>query len=130
MVSNWLPFVYVGVGGFAGAMLRYSVSLGLQQYSIVLPYGTLLANFIGCFVIGVIAQIAENTEILSPETRLFLATGFCGGLTTLSSMIFEFAQLLREGELFYGSVYFLATFSGAFLSFYMGILVIRMIFKY
>jgi CrcB protein len=95
MVSNWLPFFYVGVGGFAGAILRYSISLGLQQYSIVLPYGTLLANFLGCLVIGTIVQIAETTDILSPEARLFLATGFCGGLTTLSSMIFEFAQLLR-----------------------------------
>jgi CrcB protein len=130
MVSSWLPFLYVGVGGFTGATLRYSISLGLQKYSIVLPYGTLLANFIGCFAIGIIVQIAENTEILSPEARLFLATGFCGGLTTLSSMIFELAQLLREGELFYGFVYFLVTFCGGFLSFYMGILVIRMIFKY
>lgn len=129
MFRDWLLFFYVGVGGLAGAILRYWISLSLQQTSIVLPYGTLLANFIGCFAIGTVTQIAENAEALSPEARLFLATGFCGGLTTLSSMIFELARLLRDGEIFYGFVYFLATFSGGFLSFYMGILIIKMAIK-
>lgn len=125
MASSWLPFFYVGLGGLIGAIMRYAISLCLQQHAIVLPYGTLIANLIGCFTIGIITQMTENTQALSPEARLLLATGFCGGLTTLSSMIFEFAQLLREGELVYSFIYFLATFCGGFSCFYLGILLIK-----
>lgn len=126
LIGKLLPFVYVGVGGLAGAVLRYLTSLGLQKYSFIFPYGTLLSNLAGCFIIGVIAQLAENTEILSPEARLLLATGFCGGFTTLSSMMFELTQFLRDGELFYGSVYFLATFMGGFLCFLGGVLAVKL----
>ncbi|MEE4379747.1 MAG: CrcB family protein [Candidatus Competibacteraceae bacterium] len=129
MSTSFWSFIYVGIGGMAGALMRYSTSLGLQKYSLFFPFGTLLSNWAGCFIIGIIAQLAENTEILSPEARLLLATGFCGGFTTLSSMIFEMAQFARDGEVFYGSLYFLATFLGAFLSFYAGMLIIRLLFK-
>lgn len=129
MLNYLLPLIYVGVGGALGAVLRYLTSLGLQSYSLVFPYGTLLANLTGCFIIGVIAQLAEATELLSPEARLFLATGFCGGLTTLSSMIFEWTRLLRDGEYFFALLYFSATFIGAFLCFYMGVLAVKLIFR-
>jgi len=129
MSTSFWSFIYVGIGGMAGALLRYSTSLGLQKYSLIFPFGTLLSNWAGCFIIGLLAQLAENTEILSPEARLLLATGFCGGFTTLSSMIFELAQFARDGEVFYGTLYFLATFLGAFLSFYAGIVLIRLLFK-
>ena len=129
MSTSFWSFIYVGIGGMAGALMRYSTSLGLQKYSLIFPYGTLLSNWAGCFIIGILAQLTENTEILSPEARLLLATGFCGGFTTLSSLIFELAQFARDGEVFYGSLYFLATFLGAFLSFYAGMVLIRLLFK-
>lgn len=119
-----IPFVYVGVGGLLGAILRYATTLAGLKVSLVFPYGTLASNLIGCFVIGVIAQLAADTDILSSEARLFLATGICGGFTTLSSMIYELAQLLKDNEMFFASVYLAATLFGALLSFYLGSLLV------
>jgi len=126
MTTPLLPFLFVGLGGCAGALLRYSLTLGLQNVSLTLPYGTLSANLAGCFVIGLIVQLSALTDAISTETRLLLATGFCGGFTTLSSLIYELSQLLEDSEYFYASVYFAATFIGALLSFYLGTTLVRL----
>lgn len=119
-----IPLVYVGLGGLLGAILRYLMTLAGLKVSLVFPYGTLASNLLGCFFIGVIAQLAADTDLLSTEARLFLATGLCGGFTTLSSMIYELAQLLKDNEIFFASIYFAATFFGALLSFYFGSLLL------
>ncbi len=124
-----IPFFYVGLGGLLGAILRYLTTLAGLKVSLVFPYGTLASNLVGCFAIGVIAQLAADTDLLSSEARLFLATGICGGFTTLSSMIYELAQLLKDDEVFFASVYFAATLGGALLSFYLGSLLISGFFK-
>jgi CrcB protein len=120
MTKTLVPLVYVALGGMLGAVLRYLTTLATQNLSISFPYGTLGSNLIGCFVIGVVATLAMGTSLLSTEARLFLATGVCGGYTTLSSLIYELAQLLRDDEIFYAGIYFAATFVGAFLMFYLG----------
>lgn len=120
MASFVIPLVYVGLGGLLGAILRYLMTLAGLKISLVFPYGTLASNLLGCFFIGAIAQLAADTDLLSSEARLFLATGLCGGFTTLSSMIYELAQLLKDNEVFFASIYFAATFFGALLSFYLG----------
>lgn len=124
MASIIIPLVYVGLGGLLGAILRYLMTLAGLKVSLVFPYGTLASNLLGCFFIGVIAQLAADTDLLSSEARLFLATGLCGGFTTLSSMIYELAQLLKDNEIFFASIYFAATFFGALLSFYLGSLLL------
>jgi CrcB protein len=124
MVSVIIPLVYVGLGGLLGAILRYLMTLAGLKVSVVFPYGTLASNLLGCFFIGVIAQLAADTDLLSSEARLFLATGLCGGFTTLSSMIYELAQLLKDNEIFFASIYFAATFFGALFSFYLGSMLI------
>ena len=93
-----LNCVLVGMGGFAGSVLRYLLALLLQRQAFVLPVGTLAANLAGCFILGGVVQLAAPMLALSPEVRLLLATGFCGGFTTMSSMVYETAQFLREGE--------------------------------
>ena len=85
MSKMLMPIVYVGLGGFLGAVLRYLTTLATPGISITFPYGTLVSNLLGCFVIGIIATLAMGTTLLSTEARLFLATGVCGGYTTLSS---------------------------------------------
>lgn len=76
----------VGLGGFAGSVGRYLVSLAYQQSSLVLPAGTLTVNIAGCFLIGLLAQASDTGGSVSPEARLALAVGFCGGFTTMSSI--------------------------------------------
>ena len=128
-MSTFLPFLLVGIGGCLGALLRYTVSLAFQNVAVILPFGTLISNLTGCFVIGLIVQLAALSEAVSVEARLLLATGFCGGLTTLSSLIYELSQLLQDSEYFYASLYFIATFMGAFFSFYLGGALVRIWFK-
>ena len=120
MANAVLPLVYVGLGGFVGAVLRYGATLATASFSLTVPWGTLISNLAGCFSIGVLAAFAADVDTVSPEARLFLATGLCGGFTTMSSFIYELAQYLRNGEMLFGAVYFGATLIGAMLLFYLG----------
>ena len=90
----------VGVGGFAGSVLRYWLS-GLAQDAArdsLFPWGTLAVNLLGCLAIGALVQLAEARGAFSAETRLFLATGLLGGFTTFSAFGNETLNLLRDAE--------------------------------
>ncbi|MFA6290451.1 MAG: fluoride efflux transporter CrcB [Victivallales bacterium] len=119
----------VGLGGFAGSIARYGLSLAFQKYSIVMPLGTIGANIIGCFIIGIIAHFSTGAGVLSPEMRLLLATGFCGGFTTMSSFVYESTQMIKSNELYYAGLYFLITIAGSFLAFFLGLLIAHLIFN-
>ncbi|NIM71689.1 MAG: fluoride efflux transporter CrcB [Gammaproteobacteria bacterium] len=129
MVKMLMPIVYVGIGGFLGAVFRYLTTLATQGASISFPYGTLISNVLGCFVIGIVASLAVGSTLLSSEARLFLATGVCGGYTTLSSLVYELAQLVDDGELMHASVYLAATFVGAVVAFYLGSLITTLLLR-
>lgn len=89
----------VGIGGFIGSVMRYLLGGYVQQSSkSVFPYGTLAVNVIGCFVIGFLAQLAENRGAFSSETRAFLLIGILGGFTTFSSFGNETINLARDGQ--------------------------------
>ena len=126
-MSSWLAVLYVGLGGFLGAAARYGLSLAMGGLSIVIPYGTLLANILGCFVIGVVLGFAVQTDAVSPGARLFLATGFCGGFTTMSSFVYELASLARAGDLAIASLYFSITIIGSIAFFYVGTLLVQLL---
>ena len=113
----------VGLGSMAGGVSRYGLTLLTQNVSAFsLPYGTLISNLVGCLVIGVIAGLGR-TELLTTELRLLLATGFCGGFTTMSAFIYELGQFLQDKEYFFASTYFAATLVGAGLAFALGLLI-------
>jgi CrcB protein len=90
----------IGLGGFAGSVLRYLVSGYAQQVSrsAEFPYGTLVVNVLGCLVIGFLSELAEGRGVLTPEARAFLVVGFLGGFTTFSTFGNETINLLRDGE--------------------------------
>lgn len=119
-----LPFVYVGLGSMLGGVSRYGMTLATQNFAIMsMPFGTLLSNIAGCMLIGLVAGIGASTQVLSTEMRLLLATGFCGGFTTMSSFIYELGQFIQDKEYFYASTYFVATLVGAGLAFVLGLFV-------
>lgn len=94
MIRN---FILVAAGGGIGAMLRYAVSLALRNNNF--PLATLLINIIGSFVIGIIMAWSMKSSGNSIEaTKLFLATGICGGFTTFSAFSYENLQLLQAGK--------------------------------
>ena len=118
-----LPLLLVGLGSMLGGIGRYGLTLATQNVAAFsLPYGTLLSNLAGCLVIGLIAGFGGKTELLSTEMRLLLATGFCGGFTTMSSFVYELGQFAQDKEYFFASTYFVATLAGAGLAFALGLL--------
>lgn len=91
----------VGIGGFIGSVLRYTASGYVQQAtkSIGFPYGTLAVNLLGCFVIGFLAQLAENRGLFTSESRLFVFVGILGGFTTFSTFGNETFNLARDSQM-------------------------------
>lgn len=89
----------IGAGGFIGAVLRYLAVLSMQVIKTRhnIPMGTLLVNVIGCLLIGVLAVIAENSRLLSAETRNFLVVGVLGAFTTFSTFGYESVSMLKDG---------------------------------
>jgi CrcB protein len=93
----------ISVGSALGALLRWQLGLKLNEYFPTLPPGTLAANIVGGYIIGLaIAFFSQSSEI-SPEWRLFIITGFCGGLTTFSTFSAEVVTLLQEGRFMWAS---------------------------
>lgn len=119
----------VGAGGFVGSALRYLLTLLLQKQSISFPLGTLWANLLGCLAIGVITRLAATTEAISPTTRLLLATGLCGGFTTMSSFVYELMQLVREHDYYLAAGYFGLTFLGCVAMFWLGVVAVGIFLK-
>jgi CrcB protein len=118
-----LSLSLVGLGSMLGGIGRYGLTLATQNVAaFTLPYGTLLSNLAGCLLIGLIAGFGGRTELLSTEMRLLLATGFCGGFTTMSSFVYELGQFVQDQEYFFASTYFVATLAGAGLAFALGLL--------
>jgi CrcB protein len=91
----------VGAGGFIGSVLRYTVSGYVQQAmkSVGFPYGTLVVNVFGCFVIGFLAQLAESRGLFTSESRLFVFVGILGGFTTFSTFGNETFNLVRDSQM-------------------------------
>src|SRR6478672_78837 len=116
----------VGVGGFVGSVARYLVAvLFANQFSSVFPFATLTVNVVGCFLIGIIFALSDRGNILSPEWRVLLTTGFCGGFTTFSTFSYESLRLLQDGEYLYVGAYVLASVVVGLAATYVGIILIR-----
>jgi len=99
-------FILVGIGGFVGSVLRYySQQVVSKFFPSALPYGTLAVNVAGCLLIGIIYGLSERGNALTPEWRMLLATGFCGGYTTFSAFSYESVRLISDGEWFYVAWY-------------------------
>jgi len=89
----------IGLGGFVGALLRYALSTFTQTAlrNVNFPYGTLVVNLLGCFLIGLLSALAELRPV-PPELRAFLLIGLLGAFTTFSTFSNESLNLLRGGE--------------------------------
>ena len=98
-------FLLVFLGGGLGSGIRYLVTIAMNQYSKVLPFGTFTVNILGCLLIGLVLGYAQKENTLTSNQTLLLATGFCGGFTTFSAFASENLELIRNGELFNFSIY-------------------------
>ncbi|MBD9096132.1 MAG: fluoride efflux transporter CrcB [Haemophilus parainfluenzae] len=88
----------VSAGAAIGASLRWGLGLWLNSLFSSIAFGTLVANFIGCFLMGILLAAFWTFPQFSPEWRLFLVTGFLGALTTFSSFSGEVIELFFKEE--------------------------------
>jgi CrcB protein len=95
---GFLGFVVVGVGATFGAWLRWWFSHRFNPIFPTLPLGTLAANLLGAFLVGVAIAFFSKHPGLEPETRLLIITGFMGGLTTFSTFSAEVVTLIGRQE--------------------------------
>jgi len=95
----WRSFLSVSVGGMLGCLARWGLAVFLNRYFPTIPPGTLAANLIGCYFIGVALALFTAFPLVPPEWRLFFTTGFCGGLTTFSTFSAEMVTLMQSGRL-------------------------------
>ena len=89
----------VGLGGFAGAVLRYLIGLIPTGETMIFPVKTFCINVIGCIVIGAITVLAAKLSV-PPRMILFLKVGVCGGFTTFSTFALESSDLIRDGHVY------------------------------
>jgi len=90
----------VAMGGAVGSVARFVLGSWAQQWSNRpdFPVGTLVVNVLGCFMIGILSELADARSLITPEARALLVVGFLGGLTTFSSFSNETLNLIRDGE--------------------------------
>jgi len=93
------PILAICVGASAGALLRWLLGTRLNTLLPAIPPGTLAANLIGGYLIGIAVAWFANHPTLAPEWRLLVITGFLGGLTTFSTFSAEVVALLQEGRI-------------------------------
>src|SRR5437867_4307962 len=118
----------VGIGGFVGSIARYLVAVFFAgQLSSAFPFATFAVNVVGCFLIGILFALSDRGNILTPEWRIFLTTGFCGGLTTFSTFSSESIRLLQDGEFLYLAFNVLFSVVAGIAATYLGILLIKSI---
>jgi len=94
----WKSVLAISLGAALGALLRWGLGTRLNELFPTIPPGTLAANLIGGYVVGLAVAFFATATTLSPEWRLFVITGFCGGLTTFSTFSAEIVLLLQQGR--------------------------------
>lgn len=89
----------VFLGGGVGSIIRYIISQTFAHPKYSFPWPTLVANFLGCLIIGILLGLAIRNDSARSELYLFAVVGFCGGLTTFSTFSAESLHLIKSGNL-------------------------------
>lgn len=115
------PFLAIGIGAATGAVLRWGFGLWFNPLLPELPLGTLAANLLGGYLVGLSMAFFMQHPGLSPEWRLLIITGFLGGLTTFSTFSAETVTLLIRGQYLWGMGIIAAHLGGSLLMTVLGI---------
>lgn len=124
----WLGgFAAVGIGAAIGAWLRWGLAIMLNHLLPALPLGTLLANLVGGYLMGLTLGVFATGSALSPELRLLITTGFLGGLTTFSTFSAEAVTLFSRGDYGWASLHVISHVAGSLLMTALGLLTVQLL---
>jgi fluoride exporter len=122
-----MQYVAIAVGAMLGANLRFLVgNWAADQFGADFPYGTLLINVSGAFVIGIVLSFIGERVGISPLWRLFFVTGFLGGYTTFSSYTWEVLTLVQDGDWLPAAAYVLGSNVVGLVGVWLGVVVARL----
>lgn len=124
---SFIGALYVSLGASIGAITRWWLGIILNSVFPTLPLGTLVANLIGGFLMGIIMAITRNHAYVSEASRLAITTGFLGGLTTFSTFSAETVTLLMHHEYFWSFIIILGHVAGTILATFGGIYTIKLL---
>ncbi len=114
-------FIAIFLGGGCGALSRYLI---IEQFNKLtsnsFPYGTILVNILGAFLIGIIYYLLISKIIINEQLKVFITIGFLGGFTTFSSFNLDFFKLIESGNISLAVMYALASFLITIVAFYIG----------
>jgi len=123
-------FAWVCLAGAAGTGARYLVSVWAgERFGAAFPWGTFIVNVVGCFLIGLVLQLALSLASFPVNLRFALTTGFLGGLTTYSSFTWETTKLVRDGAVGAALLNFTLTTVAGFGAAVLGLSLARLFIK-
>lgn len=122
---NAAGFVAVGVGAMLGAWMRWGLGVALNTVVPNLPLGTLAANLIGGYLVGIAVESVLQLHLVSAEWRLFIITGFLGSLTTFSTFSIEAVELLSMQRYGWAVLHIGSHFAGSLAMTVLGIYTVR-----
>lgn len=125
---TWSGALAVGAGAAAGAWLRWALGIALNPVFPTLPLGTVAANLLGGFLMGVAMEVIARVASMPPEWRLVVTTGFLGGLTTFSTFSGEMTTLLLRGEWMWSALGIVVHVAGSLVLTIAGLFVARLLF--
>jgi len=116
-------FFAIFVGSGLGGLIRFGLSKEVDKwFNHHFPFGTFVVNILACFILGLVIGFAEHRQLLSPNVRLFLAVGFCGGFSTFSTFSNETLNLLQSGLYMTTILYIIASVSLCVIACFLGII--------
>lgn len=118
----WKQTILIFIGGGLGSLSRFVLANKLNNE---LPYGTFLANILGCLLIGIFIALFEK-EIFSNSLYLFLTIGFCGGFTTFSSFVAENFKMITQGNIIHFFIYLFLSFLIGVFMIYVGVKFVKL----
>lgn len=121
----------IGLGGAIGSALRYLASVAAARwFGAEFPYGTLIVNLSGAFIIGLVQQLGTDTLLIPDHVRLFVTTGMMGGLTTYSTFSYETVRLMETNAWHQAWINIFVTTTIALSLCFLGIAVARLVLTF
>jgi fluoride exporter len=115
-------FLLIGAGAVLGANMRYWLtSLFADRFGTSFPYGTLVINVTGSFLLGLVLVLISNRLAVDPGYRLLIGTGFLGAYTTFSAFSYDTIALLERGDIVHATINAVASLLGSLLAAYLGV---------